>query len=182
MTASTLPKTVAALAALLIALPSVARDLDSVSLEVGAARKVGMLRVGLQSNWEQRWFASNGTHLGGYWDAALSQWRGTAFHDVNGQHEYITIIGLTPVFRFQSDDRTGWYADGGIGINLMSRLYNNNDDFLSTAFQFNDQLGVGYVFKRGWDVGLKLEHFSNGGIKKPNSGVNFVLLRVARQF
>ena len=182
MTASMHSKIVAAVAALLVALPGLAFDLDSASLEIGAARKVGMLRAGLQSNWDQRWFASNGTHLGGYWNASLAQWRGTAFHDVGGQHEYITIVGFTPVFRLQSDDRKGWYADGGIGINLMSRLYNNNDDFLSTAFEFNDQLGAGYVFTRGWDVGIKLEHFSNGGIKKPNSGVNFLLLRVARQF
>ena len=182
MTASMQSKTIAAIAAALIALPSFAVGLDGASLEVGGGNKVDMLRLGLQSNWERHWFASNGTYLGGYWDAALTEWRDNAYHNVHGQHQYITIVGLTPVFRLQSDDGKGWYADGGIGINLMSRLYNNNDDYLSTAFQFNDQLGAGYVFDRGWDLGVKLEHFSNGGIKKPNSGVNLVLLRLARQF
>jgi hypothetical protein len=38
------------------------------------------------------------------------------------------------------------------------------------------------VFSNGLDVGLKLQHFSNGGIKKPNSGANFAVLRVAYPF
>lgn len=175
-------KTLAVLVALLIALPCRAIDLDGASLEAGSGRKIGMLRLGLQSHWDQRWWQSNGTHVGGYWDATIAQWRGTAYHDISGQHLDVTTVGLTPMFRFQADQLKGWYAEGGIGVELLSRLYDNDGHRLSTAFQFNDRIGAGYVFSHGWDVGLRLEHVSNGGIKKPNKGVNFVVLRVAYPF
>lgn len=174
--------TCAAFAALLMSLPCSAIDITGASLEFGGSSQVRILRAQLQSTWQQRWFQSNGTHLGGYWDAGLAQWRGNSFRNIPGQRQDITSIGLTPMFRFQSDTMLGWYAEGGIGVNLLSKRYDNNDDFLSTSFQFNDRLGFGYVNKEGWDVGIRLEHFSNGGIKRPNSGVNFLILNVARQF
>lgn len=175
-------KIVTVFSALLIALPCAAIDVKGASVEVGGGDEVRMARVGVHADLARRWFQSNGTHVGAYWDAALFHWKGNAYQGVYGRRQSLTGIGLTPVFRFQSDDLTGWYAEGGIGVNLISGLYYNNGDRLSTSFQFNDQLGAGYVFKNGWDVGVKFEHFSNGGIKKPNSGVNFILLRVARQF
>ena len=58
-------------------------------------------------------------------------------------------------------------------------VYNNNGRRFSTAFQFGDHLGVGYVFNNGLDVGLKVQHFSNGAIKRPNSGANVAVVRVA---
>jgi lipid A 3-O-deacylase len=182
MTVSLPSRSIAALAALLITLPAFAIDLDSASLELGGGNQVRMLRLGVQSNFGHRWFQSRGTHISGYWDAAVSEWRGNAYRNVKGERQYITVFGLTPVFRLQADDLTGWYLEGGIGANLLTKLYDNNDDHLSTSFQFNDHVGAGYVFQGGWDVGIKLEHFSNGGIKSPNSGVNFVMLKVARKF
>jgi lipid A 3-O-deacylase len=32
------------------------------------------------------------------------------------------------------------------------------------------------------DLGLKLQHFSNGGIKDPNDGVNFAVVRISYPF
>ena len=175
-------KTCALLASMLMSLPCAAGGLDGASLEFGGASQVRIVRAQLQSHWEPRWFQSNGTHLGGYWEAGLAQWRGNSYQNIPGRQQDITSIGLTPMFRLQSDALLGWYAEGGIGVNLLSKRYDNNDDFLSTSFQFNDRLGVGYVNKAGWDVGIRIEHFSNGGIKRPNSGVNFLVLKVARQF
>ena len=53
---------------------------------------------------------------------------------------------------------------------------------MSTAFEFADHIGVGYVFNNNFDLGLRLQHYSNAGIKKPNSGENFVVLRGAYRF
>jgi lipid A 3-O-deacylase len=171
-----------ALAALMCALPCFAVNVDGGSFEMGGGDEVRMVRIGVHANSERRWFQSNGTHVGAYWNASLIHWRGDAYQGVYGQRQDLNGIGLTPVFRFQSDSLTGWYAEGGIGVNLLSRLYHNNGDQLSTRFQFNDQLGFGYVFRNRWDLGVKFEHFSNGGIKKPNSGVNFALVRLALPF
>ncbi|WP_187363486.1 acyloxyacyl hydrolase [Massilia frigida] len=156
--------------------------IDHASMEFGGGAKVQMVRFGVQKDWSQRWFQSNGTHLSGYWDASIAQWRGNAYQNVDGRHQNITNIGFTPVFRFQADDLSGWYGEAGIGLNLLSKRYDNDSNQLSTAFQFGDHLGVGYVFANQWDVGMKVQHFSNGGYKKPNSGVNFLLLKASRRF
>ncbi|MFL6707469.1 MAG: acyloxyacyl hydrolase [Massilia sp.] len=155
---------------------------DSAALEVGAGSKVQMIRLSAQKNWDRAWFESNGTHLSGYWDANIAQWRGNAYRGVPGDHENITVINLTPVFRFEASDKKGWYGEGGIGVSLFSKLYNNDDNRLSTAFQFGDHLGAGYVFANKWEIGAKIQHYSNGGFKKPNSGVNWFVLKVARPF
>ena len=157
--------------------------IDHASLEVGKGPSVRMLRLGVQSDWEgRRWFEGNGRHLAGYWDLTLARSHGTAFNDVAGAHQFITDAGLTPVLRYAADDGRGWYAEGGIGVHLLSHVYNNDGKHLSTAFQFGDHLGAGYVFANGWDLGIKLQHFSNAGIKEPNSGVNYVLFKLAMPF
>jgi lipid A 3-O-deacylase len=177
-------KALTALAVLLFSSHCIASDLsvDSASLEVGGASQARMLRVAVQSNWERRWFQSNGTHVAGFWDLSLAQWRGSAHRGVPGDHLNITSIGLTPVFRLRADDGKGWFAEVGIGAHLLSERYHNATKDLSTAFQFGDHIGVGYVFNNGWEGNLKFQHFSNGGIKKPNDGVNFVLVQLAKPF
>ena len=155
---------------------------DSASLELAGGDKVQMVRAGAQWDWNKHWFQSYGWHVGGYWDASLAQLRATKYKNDPNETQHITMIGITPMFRFQRDGKTGFYAEGGIGAHLMSELYNNNGDQLSTAFQFGDQIGVGYVFQNKLDVGFKVLHFSNGGIKKPNSGINLAVLRASYPF
>jgi hypothetical protein len=54
----------------------------------------------------------------------------------------------------------------------------------STRFNFGDHLAVGLRFgPRGeHGVALRLQHFSNGGIEKPNPGEDFLQLRYLREF
>jgi lipid A 3-O-deacylase len=184
MTTLQFVKPFAAVAALLIAQAGVAADgvVDAASFEFGAGTSVKMVRAGVQSDWNVRWLASNGRHLSGYWDATLSQWRGFAYRGVSGQHQNITSIGFTPVFRYQRDDKLGWYVEGGVGANLLSHVYDNAGDRLSTAFQFGDHIGVGYVMPNKWDLGVKIQHYSNAGVKAPNSGVEFLILKASYRF
>ena len=175
----------AASAALLAAQSGFAADdklIDSVSLEYGHGSKIAMVRVGVQSDWSKRWFQSNGSHLSGYWDASAGAWRGTRYQNVPGATQSLWDIGFTPVFRYQNDDKKGIYSEGGIGVHRLSELYNNNDDNLSTRFQFGDHIGIGYVFANKWELGAKIQHFSNGGYKKPNSGVDFIEIKASYHF
>lgn len=162
--------------------PSYAVDIDSASVEFATGNKTKMVRLGLQSDWDNKWLVSGGTHVSGYWDLTLAQWRGNRYANISGAHQDITDIGFTPVFRFEREDKKGFYAEAGIGIHLLSQNYNNNGRRLSTHFQFGDHIGLGYVFANKFDVGLKFQHFSNGSIKKPNNGVNFAVLSVRRGF
>jgi lipid A 3-O-deacylase len=156
--------------------------IDSASFEYGAGSKVRMGRLAVQKNWDAQWFASNGRHLSGYWDLSAAYWRGTAYRNVPGQHQHLAVVGITPVLRYQRDDKLGWYAEGGIGANLFSELYNNSDNRLSTAFQFGDHIGIGYVTSNKWDLGLKFQHYSNASIKRPNSGANLLVASARYQF
>lgn len=178
-------KLIAAAAALMAMHSAFAADnqlIDSVSLDVGTGSKIKMVRLGVQKDWDARWFQSNGTHLSGYWDASFAYWRGTQANNVPGAHMHLSDLGFTPVFRFENDNKKGIYYEGGIGVHRLSDLYNNDDNRLSTRFQFGDHIGVGYVFDNKWEVGAKIQHFSNGGYKKPNSGVNFVELKASYHF
>lgn len=170
------------LVAMLLTIHPTSYAIDGVSVEVGTGTKTKMVRVAVQSKWANKWWESNGTHIGGYWNASLAQWRENQFQNVAGATQDITVVGFTPTFRYQNDNLKGFYAEAGIGAHLLSRLYDNDGHKLSTGFEFGDHIGLGYVFNNNLDVGLSIQHFSNGGIKKPNSGVNFVVGRVSYQF
>ena len=155
--------------------------LDSASVEAGTGPKQGMVRLAVQKDWEQRWFASNGRHVAGYWEATAALWRLEAYRNVPGQKKNIGVIGFTPVLRYQNDSKLGLYGEAGIGVNLFSKLYKNEDKELSTAFQFGDHVGVGYTTAR-WDLGLRYQHYSNASIKSPNGGANWIIVKAAYRF
>ncbi|MFC0254077.1 acyloxyacyl hydrolase [Massilia consociata] len=173
----------AATAALLFAQAGHAADgiIDSASFEFGTNPKQRMARVAVQSDWDQRWFATNGRHLSGYWEGSLAWWRLDAYRNVPGQRKNLAVIGFTPVLRYQNDSKLGLYGEIGIGVNLFSKLYKNEDNELSTAFQFGDHIGVGYTTAR-WDFGLRFQHYSNASIKKPNDGANWIVAKAAYRF
>jgi hypothetical protein len=178
-------KIVAALAALMVSQGSMAQTqswLDSASLEGGVGDQVFMVRAAVQKDWNVHWLQGNGHHLGGYWDANLAFWHGKNYKNIDGANQNLWVVGITPVFRYQSDSKLGLYGEAGIGASVFSELYDNASNRLSTAYEFADHIGVGYVLDNKWDISARIQHYSNGGIKHPNSGVNWVVLRVAKPF
>ena len=169
-------------AAALVCMQPLAVAFDTASVEFGAGSNVKMLRLGMQWKWDRQWWRSNGSHLGGYWDATIAQWRGIRFQNMPGATQSITSIGITPVLRLQKDSGKGLYAEAGIGVHLLSELYDNGGRQLSTRFQFGDHLAIGYVFRNDLDLKLKLQHYSNGSLKKPNDGVNFAIISANYRF
>jgi lipid A 3-O-deacylase len=155
---------------------------DSVSAEFATGNQTKAVRLGAQWKWKQQWWRSNGTHLGGYWDLSVARWRGTQFQDQPSAHQIMWGVGITPTFRLQSDSLKGLYGEAGIGIHYLSDHYDNCGRQLSTRFQFGDHVGIGYVFRNDFDLGLRIRHFSNGSIKQPNDGVNFVSVRLSFPF
>ena len=156
--------------------------IDAAYGEFASGTRTQMVRTGVVSDWSARWFQSNGTHLSGYWDASIGAWRANHHKNIAGQTQNIFDIGFAPVFRFERDDKKGFYVEGGIGVHHLSKLYDNDGYRLSTYFQFGDHIGLGYVFDNKWELGAKFQHFSNGGYEKPNSGVNFVDLKASYRF
>ena len=169
-------------AGLAVVLAPSALAIDSVSYEAGGGDNTQLVRIGLQSFWQKKWWQSNGTHVGGYWDLTLSRWRWASSQSATQTDQYLNDVGITPVLRLQSDSQKGFYAEAGIGAHLLSDYYDTGGGRFSTRFQFGDHIGLGYVMQNGVDLALKLQHFSNGGIKQPNPGVTFGILKLGYAF
>lgn len=161
------------------ALHSAGHTTDSISFEFGSGTKTKMARLGAQWKWNSQWWNSNGSHISGYWDLSVARWRGERFQNIPNRSQNISAIGITPIFRFQNNSQKGFYAEIGIGAHLLSELYDNNEHQLSTKLQFGDHVGIGYVFENELELGLKLQHFSNASMKKPNDGVNFAIIKLS---
>lgn len=141
--------------------------IDSVSAELGqGSRTVDLWRVGVQWDQDLAWLA--GTRWDLYWDLSIGSWQS----NTGRVHDF----GLTPVFRYAPASR-GPYLEGAIGWHVVSDSHISSDLRFSTRFQFGDHLGFGYRFDR-YDVALRLQHLSNGGMRNPNPGINFLLLRL----
>lgn len=174
----------AAVAALCAAQAGIAADgvFDSMSVEAGGGEHVQVLRLAAQKDWNKEWLATSSYHLSGYWDANIAYWRGNRWDNIPDNRKNLAVIGITPVFRWEADDKLGFYADAGIGASLFSSVYRNTHRQLSTAYEFADHVGAGYVFDKNWEIGARLQHYSNGGIKHPNGGVNLFVVKAAYHF
>ncbi len=123
-----------------------------------------------------------GGQLGMYWDLYATKLDSDGFR---GQDNHTWLFGLKPVFRLRFDEgRSPWFAEAGIGLSYTDVLYRSNAKAFSTRFNFGDHVGLGYTFgaQREHEVTLRFEHYSNGSIKKPNPGENYVQLRYAHAF
>jgi len=154
-----------------------ARALDGVSLEAGTGNQgVHMARLGLQWDWQRKWLAERDWRLGGYWDASIGAW--------NGGPDTVWDYGFTPTFRYERAAGGSPYVEAGIGVHYLSTVHVASTRDFSTRFQFGDHVGVGLRFGPGgrYDLGLRLQHLSNGGIREPNPGINFLQLRFQLHF
>jgi lipid A 3-O-deacylase len=124
-----------------------------------------------------------GTQVTAYADLFLSQWRAPRA-DQDGHHNY-SQLGVIAGWRFRfAEGASPWFFEAGLGGTSMNDRYQSPDRSFSTRFQFTEQLGVGRNFgPRGeHELSLRIQHFSNGGIRKPNPGENFYKLRYLYRF
>jgi len=114
---------------------------------------------------DARWWVPTEVELGG------GVWR---VPDLAGTTQRFDLHA-TPVWRA---DFARTYVEGGIGLYLLSHTINNDVTHMSTSLEFGSHVGAGLrIGERGETrVGIAVQHLSNGGIKEPNSGVNFILL------
>jgi lipid A 3-O-deacylase len=156
-----------AAAAAACAFCSAAQAVDGVAIEVGRGDdRTNLLRLALTDQWRKRTTPIPEWRLAGYWELSAGAWDN---HD-----ESTADIGLTPVFRIE---RSRLYLEAAIGLHLVQARISAHRTF-STALQFGDHLGAGFYAGKKYDFGVRVQHLSNGGIAKPNPGVNFLLVRL----
>ena len=146
------------LAAAACSLASAAHALDGLSLEAGAGTDddVKPVRVGAQWNSRYRWL---------YWDLSFGGW--------TGGHGRVYDLGVTPTARLGHSP----YLEAGVGAHVLSDLDVGTGREFSTRFQFGDHIGAGVRFGH-YDLGVRFQHLSNGGLRNPNPGINFLMLRL----
>ena len=130
-------------------------------------------------NWRREYSFVTAT---GYFEADIGRWA-TNDHGVRSS-AWVTQVGLTPVIRLQpSGAFSHWFAELGVGANYIVPLYRTGNKRFSTEFNFGDHFGVGHQFgeRRQHELTMRVQHFSNAGIKRPNPGKNFLQLRYSRR-
>ena len=151
-------------------------------LQVGTVHDTRVLSGGLSWDWARSWTLGPGV-LSPYVEASISQWR---YRRGNGRGTgHLTQLAVTPVLRWRLDGGASpWFAEAGMGLSFTTSLYETADKRFSTRFNFGTHLGVGRNFgpRREHEVVLRVEHFSNAGIKQPNPGENFLQIRYAYRF
>lgn len=117
----------------------------------------------------------------GLTEAFLSHWSGRI---PEGRHA-LTQVGVLPLVRLRPDaGRSDWFLEGGIGLSVMDHAYHTTTKRFGSTFNFVDVVGVGRSLgpDRRRELGLRFMHVSNGHIKEPNPGENFLQLRYAVKF
>ena len=114
-----------------------------------------------------------------HWDLWGGHWRS---HHADGTTGGYSQLGALMAWRYQpAGPQSPWFLEAGLGGSVSDGLYNSGQRRFSTAFQFTEVLAVGYRFgpAKAYEVSLRVQHFSNAGIKKPNPGENFMFLRLS---
>ena len=159
---------VMAAAGALFFLAAGARADNGLAIEIGRGdENTNLLRLSMLHTWRKGEPEARDWHLVGYWEFSAAIWDN---HD-----ESVADVSATPVFRLA---RATGYVEGAIGFHLVTNRISAHRTF-SSAFQFGDHLGAGIRFGPGkrYDLGLRVQHISNGGLSKPNPGINFAIVR-----
>ena len=146
---------------------------SGVSVGVGQGRSgVDIYRLGVQKDFSADWLANRTGWLSGYCEASANYWK------KNSDEVYGAAFSPVFVYFFGNHKMAiNPYIEAGIGAACISgtRLGSRR---LSTAFQFEDRLGMGVRMRRG-DFCVRYMHYSNGSIAEPNDGIDSIIATVS---
>ncbi|WP_283148153.1 acyloxyacyl hydrolase [Silvimonas soli] len=161
-----------------------AAPIDSFSAALGESTRPhgentpDVLRLSVTKDWDTRWFETSTGYLTGYWEFAMGAFKPqdtTAFD-----------VDVVPMFRYQFNVGANWckpFVELGVGVAYLSEHKVTDDHDLTSHAQFSDRIGAGCGFDAGrQEVGINFHHFSNGGLDRPNPGIDFLLMRYAYHF
>lgn len=154
----------------------------SAFVQGAASERSSALTVGFTWALPQRldWL---GSHWRPHLEASAARW--TPRDRSPGDPSHFTRIGLTPALRYSPQEGTSrWFLEAGVGLNLIGPVYRVGDKRFGSAFNFGDHVAIGWIPDSGrrQEVILRLQHFSNAGLRPPNPGENFLQLRWAWRF
>lgn len=147
-------------------------------VQLGHSARTEAVTAGVLWPWSDRRHVSRGGSWTGFTEVSIGHWRG---HGAAADGRAIsTPIGLTPLLRYHFDRWPRLFVEGAIGLHVIAPLYRGGTRRLSTAFNFGDHVGIGWRDAAGapeWT--LRWQHFSNGGLRRPNPGEDFIQVRTS---
>lgn len=160
-----------------------AADADAITGELGvdSEGEFTVTRLGLQWDWNDNLLELNGWQLDSYWQLEFSKWQ--SVNDSTQVGVNVTA-GIIPMFRFQSKPAyVRPYVAVGVGLNVFTDSRLESYEFGSN-FQFSDVmvLGMNIGTKNQWGIAYKFQHYSNGSVRPPNSGINFNFLTLTYNY
>ena len=152
------------------------------TLSVGRGAEAKVRKLGVIAGWsrpEPLW-------QGERWRLRLRHELELAAWDVPRARDLLEL-GYSPVLRLErplAGGQSALFFEGSIGVRLLSHTRVAPDRSLSTAFQFSDMLGVGVQWGPAGrsTLGLRYQHLSNLGIRRPNPGMEFLWLYYTHRF
>lgn len=150
----------------------------SVSLQLGLGVGEQYLRVAANYEMPSLWTAQLG-FLGRVdlsLEAGLAFWGNTrgSVHD-----DELYQLTLLPLLRWWVCE--SFFIEGGVGPSVFNRHHFAGKN-ISTDFQFADHIGGGVRLADSLRLSVRYAHFSNGGIRRPNPGLNVIMVSLAYEF
>ncbi|MGZ5271850.1 MAG: acyloxyacyl hydrolase [Ramlibacter sp.] len=158
------------------------RDTPAVFVQGGAGEDgVKAASVGLA--WALPWHTLRlGREISTRVEVFASDWRTAR---IGGGHRSLLQLGAVPMVRVRPQEgRSPWFLEGGIGVSLLDREFETPHRTFSTRLNFSYNVGLGRSFgpQGEQEVSLRWQHTSNAGIRKPNPGLDLLLVRYSARF
>ena len=146
--------------------------IDSISLSIGKSKEsIKIYRLSAKKEFKAKWFQSSYGYISGYYESS--------FNYFNGKNS-IYGFSISPVFAYYFNTKLNPFIEAGIGASYFNKKHINSRD-LSTNFLFENRIGVGARYKN-LEFSFRFMHYSNGGIKKPNDGIDIWIGAVSYRF
>jgi len=136
--------------------------------------------VGAMLPWQGWQTALWGFAVRGHWDIAVSR---LSFTAAPGRASHMTALTAVPTLRLHWDSgRSPWFWEAGLGAMTSSRRYITAYKSFGSRLNFASHMGLGRHFgARGQhQLSLRVQHFSNAGLKGSNPGEDAIQLRYVR--
>lgn len=152
---------------------------DAVFLQAGIAENARAATGGATWDWGEHTILTVPLVLQG--EVSLGGWRTQA--EAGRPAEWFTDLGVTPVLRYRFAG-SRLFVEAGIGLHFITPRYENGDRRFSTRWNFGDHVAIGGRFgeRDRHELALRVQHYSNGGVRKPNPGEDFLQLRYLYHF
>ena len=155
---------------------------NTTSMSVDYIRGEGDVEgIKIAAQWHTNYLKSWSERLSVYFETSVNFWE----YGADNSYDTNFVLAVSPVFQypvFTFYDKP-IYIEAGIGIAFLDDTVFAGKE-VSTHYQFEDRLG--FVYRFGHEdqsqLSVRYFHYSNGGLKKPNPGLDFMAFSYMHKF